>query len=260
MIIIDDGSTDGTLEMIEKEFPEVILLQGDGNLWWTGAINLGVQHTLNSLCETDYILTLNNDTTVPSDYLSTLLIAAEDHPKSMIGSVAIDSREAPLVVDAGVTVNWLTAKYSRPHRGLRYEDLLKLNIHRREVDFLSGRGTLIPIETFRDIGLYNSVLLPHYGADYEYSHRARKNGYKLIVNYGSTVFSNIETTGLNNEIRPLPWREYFKSFYFIGSPYNVRYRWNFARLTCPRPLLPTFFIFDLCRIFFGTLRNQFREK
>lgn len=41
VIVVNDGSSDGTGEMIEKEFSDVILLKGDGNLWWTGATNLG---------------------------------------------------------------------------------------------------------------------------------------------------------------------------------------------------------------------------
>jgi GT2 family glycosyltransferase len=43
VIIVDDGSMDGTGDMIEKDFPEVIPLKGDGELWWTGATNMGVE-------------------------------------------------------------------------------------------------------------------------------------------------------------------------------------------------------------------------
>jgi len=40
MIIVDDGSRDGTAEILRARFPEVIVLKGDGNLWWSGATNL----------------------------------------------------------------------------------------------------------------------------------------------------------------------------------------------------------------------------
>ncbi|NEP47383.1 MAG: glycosyltransferase [Moorea sp. SIO3C2] len=41
VIIVDDDSTDGTREMIRRQFPNVYLIEGDGNLWWTGGICLG---------------------------------------------------------------------------------------------------------------------------------------------------------------------------------------------------------------------------
>jgi len=42
VVVIDDGSTDGTAALLAEEFPEVHVIQGDGNLWWTAATNLGV--------------------------------------------------------------------------------------------------------------------------------------------------------------------------------------------------------------------------
>jgi len=38
VIVVDDGSSDRTAEEAAKNYPKVIILQGDGNLWWTGAI------------------------------------------------------------------------------------------------------------------------------------------------------------------------------------------------------------------------------
>src|SRR5215216_2395228 len=59
VVIVDDGSIDGTYEDVQAAFPQVRILRGDGNLWYTGGINRGIQEALKS--KPDYILTINND-------------------------------------------------------------------------------------------------------------------------------------------------------------------------------------------------------
>ena len=49
VVVVDDGSTDKTSEIIHSEFPEVELLGGDGNLWWVGSINLGLRNVLRAV-------------------------------------------------------------------------------------------------------------------------------------------------------------------------------------------------------------------
>ena len=44
VIIVDDGSTDGTSKMIKNDFPKVILIETEGNLWWSESTNLGIKH------------------------------------------------------------------------------------------------------------------------------------------------------------------------------------------------------------------------
>ena len=60
VVIIDDGSTDGTGEMIRQQFPQFSLLEGDGSLWWTGAICWGMKYALEKY-NPDYFVWLNDD-------------------------------------------------------------------------------------------------------------------------------------------------------------------------------------------------------
>jgi GT2 family glycosyltransferase len=260
VIVVDDGSTDGTAESVRKEYPSTVILRADGNLWWTGATNLGVEFALQHAQDGDYVLTLNNDTVVKPNYLQCLLEAAASHPKSLIGSITLSEEDESTVANGGVRINWLTAKHTCLAKGARYEETYVSSPLLLPVDVLPGRGTLIPVEVFNRVGLYDNKNLPHYGADYEFSRRAKGNGYELLVNYDAVVVSDITSTGMNNEVLAMSWGELGRSFFSIRSPYNLRYRWKFAKLTCPKLFLLSFFICDICRVFLGALRNQLRLR
>jgi GT2 family glycosyltransferase len=262
VIVIDDGSTDGTGEMIEKEFPDVILLKGDGNLWWAGATNLGVEYALSQADQDDYILTLNDDIMVRPTYLQTLLDAALNYPNSLIGSISVSNEDESTVVDAGVRINWLIAKYTNLAGGRRYKDILHESSSIQKVDVLPGRGTLIPIEVFQKVGLYDFKHLPHYGADYEFSRRANMNGYNLLINYEAVVISDVKMTGLNNRVNKLGWSDLIRSFFSIRSANNLTQRWRFARLCCAGWRSPVFYVCDVGRVIVGSLLYQtgFRSR
>jgi GT2 family glycosyltransferase len=60
IVVIDDGSKDGTESWIHAKYPEIVVLRGNGKLFWSGAINLGIKYAIYQE-GFEYILFWNND-------------------------------------------------------------------------------------------------------------------------------------------------------------------------------------------------------
>ena len=87
-------------EMLVEEFPEVKVIRGDGNLWWTAATNLGVQYALDQ--GATYILVLNDDTLAPPDMVASMWEWSRKEPLAVMGALEV-SHETRLPVYAGLT-------------------------------------------------------------------------------------------------------------------------------------------------------------
>ncbi|RMG26296.1 MAG: glycosyltransferase family 2 protein [Bacteroidetes bacterium] len=247
VIVVDDASTDGTAEMIADEFPEVILLKGTGNLWWTGSINLGIRHAL-SLCEEqDYIMPLNDDLTVEEDYIEKFYALSRAYPNSLIQSVvAIKDDGRARIHDGGILINWFSAKFSSKNVGKLLSDFAPGHVE--HVSTVTGRGVLIPQRVFREVGLYNEKHYQHRG-DTEFPIRARRAGYQLLVAYDVPVFNYVEDgSHINHRKRFKPGA--IKTFFFhVSSSFYLPCRFWFAYDTAPNPVQGTvFFVLDLLRI------------
>src|SRR5207248_3039039 len=86
-IIIDDGSTDGTAEAVAENFPDVEIIHGDGNLWYSGAANLGIKRALQD--NPDYILLINDDTIFDGKFLQFMIETAEKCERNVIGGLLL---------------------------------------------------------------------------------------------------------------------------------------------------------------------------
>lgn len=182
VVVIDDGSTDGTHEFLRGQ-SDVVTLKGDGNLWWGGAINLGLEYVSNKIQESDSILFLNNDVHLEENYLQSILNCAEECDRTIVGSV-IKSMPDAKSLSHGVKLNFSNCEF---------EDLLGLPVVSREflneVDVLSGRGVLIPAKAIFDVKSIRTKWMPHYLGDYDFFMRLKKRGWRLLVSSSCVVFS-----------------------------------------------------------------------
>ena len=83
VIVVNDGSTDGTREMLDQTFPQVVQLAGDGNLWFAGSCNMGLRYAIEHAF--DYVTVFNDDNYVEPDLIEQQVACAREHPDCVIG-------------------------------------------------------------------------------------------------------------------------------------------------------------------------------
>lgn len=170
ILVVDNGSTDNSVEKIRKSFEKIEILETVTNRGFAGANNLGIRLALDR--QTDFVWLLNNDTVVEPGTLKALVTCAESDPK--IGAVGSVLRywHAPEKIQAwgGGTINLWTG-YSTHLVGP--EGLESLT-------YLNAASVLLRSSVLRKVGILDEGYYI-YWEDADMSYRIRAAGYKLAV-------------------------------------------------------------------------------
>lgn len=215
-IIVDDGSSDGTSEAIREEFPHVEVIRGDGNLWFTEGTNVGMKRALER--DPDYILTINDDQVFDSDALRYMVEAAEEHERSIVGSLL-------LLWDTPHRLFQVAPVWSTMMGGWRHwyrQTVWTIPKRPWTVDLIVGNCVLFPIEAVRENGLMNSRRYPNFG-DAEYTPRLRKRGWRLVIEPRARVFC--QPNDIPAKVRKMTVGEKLKALFLdLGNVHNIRRR------------------------------------
>lgn len=240
IIIVDDGSTDGTNNEIKKRFPEVHVIIGDGTWWWTKSCNEGIKTALSN--QTELLVLLNNDTIAKSDFIKELIKPINQNHNVITGALGLDA-DTKKPIQTGQVIKWLTAsvfKYPIDKRSSYYQGL-------KEVTHLPGRGLAFHKKLIDNIGFLNEKDFPQYFADFDYTHKARRVGYQLYCNYDAKLLIYPDESGdlanrMNKSIK-----NYWNHLFGIKGGGNVYKFIKFALRNCPPKYLPFYLPIGIIR-------------
>jgi GT2 family glycosyltransferase len=231
VVIVDDGSTDGTEAMLREEFPEVEVLKGSGNLFWTAGVNMGIRHALKQ--GTELIMTMNNDVITDEHLIEKMYYWHAQKPLALLGALELDANTQQPIF-GGERLNWLLNTIEEVLPTLSKDEQKGLHA----VTHLPGRGLLIPRAVIEKIGIFDQDRFPHYIADYDYTHTARRAGFELYVNYDAKLLTYPEESGERQIRSTKNFKNYYKHLFDLKGGGNLRDFTRFTLKNCPTPYIP----------------------
>lgn len=210
VVVIDDGSSDGTQAAIEAEFPALKVLQGDGSLWWTGAICRGMEYGYAQGAQTFFWL---NDDCPPRPGSLQAMYQIARQRNCLVGAACYLAETGELMP---------TGAKGRTRIAAQPGEM-------QPVDEMSGHCVCIPRSVVDAIGLPNVSRFPHYHGDSSYTLTATQAGFEAyilgdaqvthpgVIKSGLQDFSDARL-GLLDSYRQLFWRR--KSLYFMPTQFH----------------------------------------
>jgi GT2 family glycosyltransferase len=186
VIIVDNGSTDGSAKLAKKMFPQVKLIENERNLGFCIGNNIGIKNSSG-----DIIILLNNDTFVDKDWIKEILKCAQDPEVGIIGC-RLYFPGTRIIQSLGFKMKFLGFYESigagQEDKGQFYDV--------GYVDYVAGAAMAIKREVLNRIGLLDPAFYAGH-EDVDLCYRARRAGYKVVTSnaivyhYGSLSWNKL---------------------------------------------------------------------
>lgn len=182
VLVVDNASTDNSLQLIESRFPKIEIIKNKKNLGFAGGNNIGIRLALKRKAQS--VLLVNQDTVVEKNFLSPLLANDAD----MVAPIIKFKRKGKWIYDFGGKINWWIGRTSHDER------TKVKNEKPAKIDYVSCCCMLIKKEVLNKIGLLDEKFFLYF-EDVDFCLRAKKAGFKIAVEPKSIVLHKLTGTG-----------------------------------------------------------------
>ncbi len=183
IIVVDNGSADGSGNLLKTKFPEIILISSPTNEGFAAGNNRGFSYAIEQ--QIPYAMMLNNDVFVEPDFLSQLSNYMELHPDcgAIQPKIYFNHDRKKIWNGGSYFLSWLGWTYSK--RYMRREGVLQNEF--QQVDWITGCAFMTRTSILKDIGLLKASFFIYY-EDVDLSFRIRSKGYQLIYHPLSVIY------------------------------------------------------------------------
>jgi len=213
VIVVDNGSSDGSPDIVTRNFKNVKLITNKKNLGFAKGNNVGIKASKGNL-----IVLLNNDVVADPTWLSELVKATVDSPKiGMTSGIVLQSKPSDVVWSAGKKIDAFTGIDWRIAYGKKLEQIGEVE----DVDYFSACALLVTRDVIEKIGLLDEGFF-FYGEDADWALRARRAGYESRLTTSAIVWHEGSVTSK----RVLKKRYYWNNlgiFRLLFKHYPLRY-------------------------------------
>lgn len=249
--LLDDASTDGTARAVNAEFPDIQILEGDGNLFWNRGMHKAFSVAINE--GYDYYLWLNDDSILFENAIKVLLHTANQletsgNSCSIIGGAMKDP-------ETGKTTYAATTRHRTHYGRVKISRIPPSSDHPIQCDAVNGNCVLISANVAKKVGNLDPVYQHRWG-DYDYCFRALTHGCSvwLAPGYLGTCKRNA-TEGTWHDVS-LPM---FTRFRKLNNPHAFPFREYLIYMRRHRgPWWPAHLVWPYLKIIWQSITHQQR--
>lgn len=221
LVLVDDGCTDGTADMVRRLMPTAVILQGDGNLYWGGALHMAYRWICDHAGAEDLVFIANDDGWFPEDYIQRGVEYLMKYPECLITGCGYDTGTGS-VRDGALRWNFAHADYAQEF------------VFNEPCSCASTRSLFLRAEVMKKVGGFHPILLPHYGSDSEWTIRAARKGF-AVRSFEDLSYRFTEAKAPGDDVLGTSVRKLFSK----RSMRNPVYRINLILLATPIRYLPS---------------------